>query len=88
MCLCTRSPINLDSMAIEMGNGILDGFIVKGKGLFGTVHEAGEGFLVDVDGGLLHARFAGHVGGIEEAPVVWSCLVAAVLFCFFYSQGD
>lgn len=84
MRLCTGGPINLDSMTIEMGNGILDGLIVKGESLLGAVDEAGERFLVDVDGGLLHAGFAGHVGRVEKAPVVWSGLVAAVLFCCVY----
>lgn len=84
MRLWTRSPINLDSMAIEMGNGILDGFVVKGKSLLGTVDESREGFLVDVDGGLLHAGFTGYVGGIEKAPVVWSGLITAVLFLWFF----
>jgi hypothetical protein len=82
MGLATRGPINFDSMAIEMGHCIFDWFIIEYEGLFGTVDETREGLGVDVNGGLLHACLAGHVGWVQEAPVIWSCLIATVLFFF------
>lgn len=92
MGLATRGPINLDCMAIEMGHCVFDWLIIECEGLFGTVHETGEGLGVDVNGGLLHPCLAGHVGWVQEAPVVWSCLVTAILFSvvsgvFFYGES-
>ena len=67
-------------MTVEVGHRVRHGLVVKGQRLLGTFHEPGERHLVDIYRRLLQTGVASHVGGVEEAPMVWSCLVARILF--------
>jgi len=75
-----RSPVHLDRVTGPVGDGVLDGLVIKDQGPLYALGDGSDSIIVEVDGRLMHTRVTEVIGWVEESPVSLSSSIRIVLF--------